>query len=82
LHDIEFGIVEPFLQSKTGPLLGLSTDYILNLSDAEVEDYGREDQSVIDQRKDAAFKIEKLTQAMEIADSAWRRTREVERMGM
>lgn len=73
--------MEPFLQSKDGPLFGLSTDYVLSLSEAEVEELGGEEKSVVEQRIDAKFKIEKLSQAMEIAQDAWRRTREVERVG-
>jgi hypothetical protein len=45
-----------------------------------VEEFGGEDKSVVEQRKDAAFKIEKLSQAMEIAADAMRTTREVERV--
>ena len=46
-----------------------------------MEEIGGEDESVLEYRKDAAFKIGKLSQAMEIAADAWRRTREVERIG-
>ena len=66
--------MEPFLNSKNGPLLGLSTDYILDMSDTDVEDYGGEDQSVIQNRKDALEEIERLTKAVEIASAAWKNT--------
>jgi hypothetical protein len=81
LHDIEFSIVEPFLQSSDGPLLGLSVEYILKLNEREVEEFGGEDKTVVEQRKEANANIEKLSKAVQIAAEAWSKSREIERVG-
>jgi hypothetical protein len=78
LTHIQQHIVEPFFQDKHGPLLGLSTDYILSLSEDRIEMLGGEDKSVIDLRRDTIDKIKRLESAMRIADQTWRRTKERE----
>lgn len=47
-----------------------------------MEDYGGEDQVVIQNRRDTIEKIERLRKATVIASSAWRKTRGVERLGV
>jgi len=64
--------VEPFLQDKQGPLLGLSTKFILRLDEELVERLGGEDQSVIVNRREMTAKITRLEEAMRIADRALR----------
>ncbi|CZR66635.1 uncharacterized protein PAC_16536 [Phialocephala subalpina] len=78
LSHIQHRIVEPFFQDKHGPVLGLSTDYILSLSEERIEMLGGEDKSVINLRKDTIDKIKRLEDAMRIADQTWRRTKEHE----
>lgn len=68
-------IVEPFLESSTGPLFGLSTDYVMNLTDDEIDELGGEDETIVTSRKACESKISRLEEAMRIADRAWRETR-------
>ncbi|KAH6652547.1 vacuolar sorting protein VPS1 [Truncatella angustata] len=67
-------IIEDFVSSKTGPLLGLSTDYVLNLSETEVEKLAREDDSVLSKRDKYDEKIARLEQSYAIAERAWKQT--------
>ena len=70
--------MEPFLRDKHGPLLGLSTDYILRISNDRIEMLGGEDTSVINLRKDTVEKIKRLEEAMRIVNQTLRRTKELE----
>jgi hypothetical protein len=69
--------VEPFLNSPRGSLLGLSTEYIMGLSDAEIEDLGGEDEKIMMGRRECERQIEKLEKALRIARDAQRRTRDM-----
>lgn len=73
ISHIQHRIVEPFFQDKHGPVLGLSTDYILSLSEERIEMLGGEEKTVIDLRKDTIDKIKRLEDAMRIADKGARR---------
>ncbi|RDL36733.1 Uncharacterized protein BP5553_06085 [Venustampulla echinocandica] len=79
LSHITGRIVEPFLQDKHGPVLGLSSDYISGFSEERIEMLGGEDRAVIEERKAAEKQIKKLEDAMRIADQTWRRTKELEK---
>jgi hypothetical protein len=63
------------LQDEEGPVLGLSTKYILSLSEEKIEDLGGEDESIIKDRKDLTDKIARLEQARTIAAATLRKTR-------
>ena len=71
-------IVEPFLQDKQGPLLGLSTKFVLSLNEEEVERLGGEDESVTISRKETTAKIARLEEGMRIADMALRQTNSID----
>lgn len=68
-------IAEPFLHADKGPIFGLSTKYILSLSDERIEQLGGEDESNIKKRKKAEAAIKRLNEAKRIAEQAFRRTR-------
>ncbi|KAE9365430.1 P-loop containing nucleoside triphosphate hydrolase protein [Stipitochalara longipes BDJ] len=78
LSHIQNRIVEPFLRDKRGPVLGFSTEYILGISVERIEMLGSEDKRAIADRKETLEKIERLEEAMRIADQTWRRTKELE----
>ena len=75
INHVNSNIVEPFLNSKTGPLLGLSTEFICNLSKDEVEMLGGEDETVTVERRNCEEKIKRLEEAKRIADATWKKTR-------
>ena len=78
LSHVQNRIVEPFLRDKHGPLLGLSSEYILSLSNDRIEMLGGEEKRVIDLRKDTLEKIIRLEDAMRIANQTLRLTKELE----
>jgi hypothetical protein len=69
IYDVRHNITEPFLQDPSGPLLGLSTDFVLDLEEEEVNVLGGEDESVVVGRREADDKIGRLEVAMRIARS-------------
>ncbi|TVY40800.1 Dynamin-A [Lachnellula subtilissima] len=69
IYDVRHNITEPFLQDSSGPLLGLSTDFVLSLKPEEVDVLGGEDEGVIVGRREADDKIGRLEVAMRIARS-------------
>ena len=71
-------ITEPLLQDPSGPLLGLSEDYIYSLSKDQVDLLGGENPEIVAMRERAEKKIVELEEALNIADRALRKTREVE----
>ncbi|KAL3424105.1 vacuolar sorting protein VPS1 [Phlyctema vagabunda] len=68
-------VVEPFLWNKEGPLMGLSTEFILNLPTERIEELGGEEESVIISRQETSEKIRKLEAASRIARDTLRKTR-------
>ncbi|KAK8054689.1 hypothetical protein PG994_009756 [Apiospora phragmitis] len=68
-------IVEDMLLSEQGPLLGLSTKYLLSLSEAEIEEIAREDETKQVQREQCLARIARLTKANKLAENALRETR-------
>ncbi|KAK8046043.1 hypothetical protein PG996_014107 [Apiospora saccharicola] len=68
-------IVEDMMSSKEGPLLGLSTDYLMGLSEAEIEEIAREDEVAQARRKQCLARMSRLTEANRIAENALRDTR-------
>ncbi|TVY46890.1 Dynamin-A [Lachnellula occidentalis] len=69
IYDVRHNITEPFLQDSSGPLLGLSTDFVLGLKAEEVDVLGGEDECVVVSRREADEKIGRLEVAMRIARS-------------
>ncbi|KAI1842523.1 hypothetical protein JX266_011277 [Neoarthrinium moseri] len=67
-------VIEDFVSNKKGPLRGLSTDYILGLSEAEVEKLAREDEATLLKRDGYNQQIARLERAHAIAENAWRQT--------
>lgn len=67
-------VIEDFISGKNGPLLGLSTKYILDLSETEIEVLAREDEITLLKREKYDEKIARLEQSCSIAEEAWRRT--------
>jgi hypothetical protein len=68
-------IFEPFLQDKNGPVIGLCTTFINNLTDEQVEELGAEHKSTIDKRKMIEVTIKRLEDAKKIAKDALRKTK-------
>ncbi|KAK8116916.1 uncharacterized protein PG998_005197 [Apiospora kogelbergensis] len=68
-------IVEDMMSSKDGPLLGLSPDYLMSLSEAEIEEVAREDEGAQARRKQCLARMARLTEANRIAENALRDTR-------
>ncbi|TVY23382.1 Dynamin-A [Lachnellula hyalina] len=69
IYDVGNNITEPFLQDSSGPLLGLSTKFVLGLKAEEMDVLGGEDEGVIVVRREADDKIGRLEVAMRIARS-------------
>ncbi|KAK9781177.1 putative Vacuolar sorting protein VPS1 [Seiridium cardinale] len=67
-------VIEDFVSSKSGPLLGLSTEYILSLSEPEIEDLAREDDATLSRREKYDEKIARLTESCAIVEHAWKQT--------
>lgn len=63
------------MSSKEGPLLGLSTDYLMGLTEAEIEEIAREDEVAQARRKQCLARMSRLTEANRIAENALRDTR-------
>jgi len=74
---VNSNIVEEFLNSPTGPLLGLTTRFIIELSPDEVQALGGEDETNAAARKDCEDKILRLQKANRIATETWKKTREM-----
>lgn len=68
-----------FLDDSQGPILGLSSDFVLALSDEQVEILGGEDEFVVRARFDTVKRIQQREQAMKIAGETWRRSMQVEK---
>jgi hypothetical protein len=68
-------IAEPFLQNTKGPVLGLSTEYILSLSDDQIAYLGGEDEDTIKEREKTKKTIERLEAAKLIAEQTLRKTK-------
>lgn len=66
--------MEDFISGTMGPLLGLSTKYVLDLSEAEVKILAREDEITLLKRKRYDEKIDRLERSCAIAELAWKRT--------
>ncbi|KAI0122915.1 vacuolar sorting protein VPS1 [Xylariales sp. AK1849] len=67
-------VVEDFVSSRQGPLLGLSTEYILGLSEVEVEKLAQEDEVTVSKRNQCNERIARLEKAYSIAEQAWQQT--------
>lgn len=70
-------IVEHFISYSEGPLMGLSTDWVLKLSEEDVEKLAREDEETLHKRAHYDLIVEKLKTAHEIAENARIQTRNV-----
>ncbi|KAI8183871.1 hypothetical protein K4K51_013041 [Colletotrichum sp. SAR 10_75] len=62
-------IVESFISDVNGPLLGMSTDWVLQLTPEAVDKFGREDPEVIRKRARLDDKIGKLLAATKIVEN-------------
>ncbi|KAF4637832.1 hypothetical protein G7Y89_g237 [Cudoniella acicularis] len=60
IHNLTHNILEPFLFSPSGPLLGLNQDFLLGLSEQEIEELAGEDENIVEQRKESEERIERL----------------------
>lgn len=67
--------MEPFLHDNAGPVLGLSTEYIMDLKDEEVEELGGEHEKTIQKRQKAEATIKRLRAAQDIAKQTLRKTK-------
>lgn len=77
IYDVTRNINEPFLLDKNGPLLGLSTDFVMGLSQDEVAELAGEEEGVVVQRREIDGKIKRLEEAVGIAGVSLGRTRGV-----
>ncbi|KAF9873972.1 putative vacuolar sorting protein VPS1 [Colletotrichum karsti] len=67
-------ITSDFISYSKGPLMGLSTDWMFNLDEEEVERLAREDEDTLQKRAHFDDVVEKLTTAGEIVQSARNQT--------
>lgn len=63
------------MASDNGPLKSLSTEYLMSLSEAEIEEIAREDEVAQAKRKQCLARMSRLTEANRIAENALRDTR-------
>lgn len=56
-------------------MLGLSTEYILGLTDEKIEELGGEDETTKEDRRRTEETIERLRAAKEISEKALRKTK-------
>lgn len=66
------------MRDPNGPLLGLSQDFILGLTEEDQDRLGGEDEDVVRDRKEAEETISRLKEAKRIADEALWKTRRVQ----
>lgn len=77
IYHVEFHIVEPFLKSETGPLFGLSSEYVgdkAKMSDDLLEEIAGEGHDVTQNRIECEETIARLKIASQIASDAWIKT--------
>ncbi|KAK8036216.1 hypothetical protein PG993_008830 [Apiospora rasikravindrae] len=75
IEHVNTRIVENMLVGLQGPLKGLSTEYLMSLSSAEIGELAREDETRQVQREQCLARIARLTEANNIAENALRETR-------
>ncbi|KAF3811106.1 Interferon-induced GTP-binding protein Mx2 [Colletotrichum gloeosporioides] len=73
-------IVESFISDTKGPLLGLSTDWMFQLTEEKVDSFAREDDKVIQERTSHDLKIERLLAATKIMENIRSMTCSLENM--
>ncbi|KAI8186975.1 hypothetical protein KHU50_001208 [Colletotrichum sp. SAR 10_65] len=73
-------VLEHFISDVNGPLLGLSTDWVLQLTSEAIDEFGREDAKVIRERARLDDKIRKLLAATNIVENFRALTPELEDM--
>jgi hypothetical protein len=74
IYDVTHNINEPFLLDKKGPLLGLNTDFMMGLSNEEVEQLAGDEEVDIVARRESEVRIGRLEEALEIAAGAFGKT--------
>ncbi|KAL2201895.1 P-loop containing nucleoside triphosphate hydrolase protein [Sarocladium strictum] len=67
-------VIEGFLSNEEGPLFALSTDFILSLSEEEVKRLATENDNTVAMRERLLQDINKLSQALAIAEKAREQT--------
>lgn len=67
-------IIEGFVSDKQGPLFALSTDFILTLPEEEVKRLATENDSTVATRERISQDINKLSQALAVAEKAREQT--------
>lgn len=72
-------VIQSFVTAEDGPVLGLSTNRILGLSEEEMRIVGGENDNTTRRRKELEHDIEKLRGALAIVDRATRQTASLER---
>ena len=70
--------MEDFVSDPFGPIRGLNTDYIMGLSEAEVENLASENDATLKRRRELDQEIEKLDRANTIAERASERTADLD----
>jgi len=67
-------IIEGFLSNEEGPLFALSTDFILSLPEEEVKRLATENDNTVAMRERLLQDINKLSQALAVAEKAREQT--------
>lgn len=78
IRDITVKYVEDFISDSTGPIKGLNTDYIMSLSEAEVEKLAPENDTTLKRRRELDEEIMRLDRANSIAERASERTSDLD----
>ncbi|KAM5344824.1 hypothetical protein ACJ41O_010686 [Fusarium nematophilum] len=67
-----------FISNKDGPILGLSTNRILGLSEEDMSVMGGENENTVRRRRELVQEMERLNGALDIVDRATRQTASLE----
>ncbi|KAG9238404.1 P-loop containing nucleoside triphosphate hydrolase protein [Amylocarpus encephaloides] len=74
VYDVSNNIDEPFLVGGEGPLLGLSTGFVMGLTEGEIEVLGGDEEADVVRRRECEGRIRRLQEAVWIAGVSLGRT--------
>lgn len=79
IHYVITEITNPIVSSssKIGPLFGLTTDYVKNLSEEDIELLGSEDAVLVEGREAVDKKIKNLEEVARIVEDALKNIRDM-----
>lgn len=72
-------IVDRFVNNKNSPLKSLTNDWVLRLSDEDLDTLCREDERIVERRSVLRSEIERLQGALAIVNNARQKTADLEK---